>query len=218
VTNTDVNPPAQVGLRVSYSDDLYQTGVVASYLWGVTRAWRASLLLASYFREGAPAPDQDVAREALATMIRVLEVYDRQVEEGYQGSIGDFIADSARGQGAEWFTQTLSREKTAVDLTVQRLHIGSPWAMTLVASGGVTAATLFALHLLARVLQNPREAGAWLPRVIAGWHQGLHEVEEPRTERALVSAVSAGQIQLFISIEALSGLVKSSVYGSLVSA
>jgi hypothetical protein len=49
--------------------------------------------------------------------------------------------------------------------------------LTLAIQGGGAAAAVYAVHLLARALRDPRELGAFLPRLRSGWHSGMREAE-----------------------------------------
>ena len=49
--------------------------------------------------------------------------------------------------------------------------------------GGLVALTVYATFLTARVLRDPERIGAWLPRLVAGWHQGMREAEKRKLER-----------------------------------
>jgi hypothetical protein len=82
-------------------------------------------------------------------------------------------ADAVRGRRPAWLPS----------LYVQRLNINSPMEITFAVEGGVAAIGVYATYLLARVLKSPESVGAWLPRLVAGWHQGMQEVDEIRAMR-----------------------------------
>ena len=73
------------------------------------------------------------------------------------------------------------------NLGFARLHIESPMDLTVVAQGGWAAVTAYAIHLFVRILRNPESVGAWLPRLVAGWHQGWQEAGETKRTRKVVA-------------------------------
>jgi hypothetical protein len=44
-------------------------------------------------------------------------------------------------------------------------------------------ATGVALYLLAKIMKDPERVGAWLPRLVAGWHKGQRDREKQRHKR-----------------------------------
>jgi hypothetical protein len=76
---------------------------------------------------------------------------------------------------------------------VQRLHIGSPMVTTFAVEGGLTAITVYAAFLMVRVLGDPERIGAWLPRLVVGWHKTMYEAEMRRYERRDLS-ISRGLV------------------------
>jgi len=70
-------------------------------------------------------------------------------------------------------------------LRVHRLSIQSPMEITFAVEGAIGVVALSATRLFARVLRHPEQIGAWLPRVIAGWHQGMREADRQRQKRRL---------------------------------
>lgn len=88
------------------------------------------------------------------------------------------------------------------DLIVQRLRIQSPMDLVLspVSATGVgLGAGAWALHLFAKVIQQPKDVGAWLPNVYTAWHQAKAE-----TARAQLDRVNAEQ-QLQARLDGLRG-------------
>jgi hypothetical protein len=55
--------------------------------------------------------------------------------------------------------------------------------ITFAVEGGIVGVGVYATFLAARVLRSPESVGAWLPRVVAGWHRGMYEAEMRRYER-----------------------------------
>jgi hypothetical protein len=53
--------------------------------------------------------------------------------------------------------------------------------ITLLVQG--SAAVMYAVHIFVRVMRNPQSVGAWLPRLVAGWHTGQREAEEAKQAR-----------------------------------
>lgn len=74
-------------------------------------------------------------------------------------------------------------EQRASRLYIQRLSIRSPMEITFAIEGSVVAGTAYAAYLFARVLRSPESIGAWLPRLLAGWHQGMREAEDQKVQR-----------------------------------
>jgi hypothetical protein len=68
-------------------------------------------------------------------------------------------------------------------LRVHRLSIGSPMMITFAVEGGAAALASYTAYLFARVLRSPENIGAWLPRLVAGWHQGMQEAEVQKSAR-----------------------------------
>jgi hypothetical protein len=50
--------------------------------------------------------------------------------------------------------------------------------ITLLVQGG--AAVMYAVHIFVRVMRDPQNVGAWLPRLVAGWRTGRREAEEAK--------------------------------------
>jgi hypothetical protein len=50
------------------------------------------------------------------------------------------------------------------------------------ATGGGMAAVWYIVRVLVKAGRDPTRLGAWLPRLLAGWHIGLTEVERARQE------------------------------------
>jgi hypothetical protein len=71
----------------------------------------------------------------------------------------------------------------APSLLVKRLHIGSPFDMELLVQRGVWVSNHQQSVLLYRVMRKPKQLGAWLPRVLAGWLEGMQEVDEVKRLR-----------------------------------
>jgi hypothetical protein len=51
------------------------------------------------------------------------------------------------------------------------------------AGGSGVAAVWYIARLLVKASRDPKRLGAWLPRLLAGWHIGMTEVERARQER-----------------------------------
>jgi hypothetical protein len=69
-------------------------------------------------------------------------------------------------------------------LVIAQLRIGSPMELSLITQGvGVTAITGYAIYLFAQIVKDPQRVGAWLPRLVAGWHTGMNELDEARRKR-----------------------------------
>ena len=69
---------------------------------------------------------------------------------------------------------------------IARLRIESPMELTLAtvaAGGGLAAVAWYSVHLLAKAIRHPQDIGAWIPRVIAGWHKGQAEKDQARQAR-----------------------------------
>jgi hypothetical protein len=50
------------------------------------------------------------------------------------------------------------------------------------ATGGGMAAVWYIVRVLVKAGRDPTRLGAWLPRLLAGWHIGMTEVEWARQE------------------------------------
>jgi hypothetical protein len=75
-------------------------------------------------------------------------------------------------------------EERAPSLLVRRLHIGLPFDMELLVQGARPGQQSSAVcHLLYRVMRKPKQLGGWLPRVFAGWLEGMQEVDEAKRLR-----------------------------------
>ena len=69
--------------------------------------------------------------------------------------------------------------------------------VSLLVQGDMTATSIYALHLLVRIMRAPHRVGAWFPRLIARWHTGLAEGDEAKRQRAALTqgamnAITAG--------------------------
>jgi hypothetical protein len=49
--------------------------------------------------------------------------------------------------------------------------------------GGVAGIVAYSIHLLVHLMRDPDRVGAWLPRLVAGWHRGMTEAERARQKR-----------------------------------
>lgn len=69
-------------------------------------------------------------------------------------------------------------------LRVHRLSIQSPMVITFaVDSAGLATVSVYATRLFAKVLRNPEQIGAWLPRVLSAWHREMREADKQRAKR-----------------------------------
>jgi hypothetical protein len=76
-------------------------------------------------------------------------------------------------------------------LQIERLSIGSPMDVTLLLQGGgASALTIYSLHLMVKVVRDPRRLGAWVPRLLSGWHQGMREVHVAKDKRGKLERAS----------------------------
>jgi hypothetical protein len=80
----------------------------------------------------------------------------------------------------------LMADITKHPLIVRRLHLSSPLEITFAAAGS-TGVTVYALYLFSAFLRHPEGIGAWLPRLVAGWHRAQREAAIARQEREYVS-------------------------------
>jgi hypothetical protein len=74
----------------------------------------------------------------------------------------------------------LPTQKGTPELVVYRMSIASPMEITFALQGGGTLIGAYAACLFARALRSPESIGSWLPRLVAGWHQGWHDVEHQK--------------------------------------
>jgi hypothetical protein len=70
-------------------------------------------------------------------------------------------------------------------LRVHRLTINSPMEITFAVEGGAVAIATYTTYLFARVLRSPEQIGSWLPRLAAGWHQGMRQAEIQKEARKI---------------------------------
>jgi hypothetical protein len=109
-------------------------------------------------------------------------------------------------------------------LEISQLRIESPMELTLAAvqavghGGGVMAAVIYGVHLLVKVMRDPQRVGAALPRLMAGWHEGMTELEQARQEReeaererARQAAISSADIRLVRAAETIKELPTTEV-------
>jgi hypothetical protein len=109
----------------------------------------------------------------------------RLVHDLYHDDI-PYIVDTTRPA----IPQPQTRDRSAVlaqlsQLRVHRLSIQSPMEITFAVEGGIAAVALYTTALFARVLRHPEQIGAWLPRLVAGWHRGMREADKERDKRRL---------------------------------
>jgi hypothetical protein len=91
-----------------------------------------------------------------------------------------------RQQEMAWVQERLGKAP-ADRLVIRQLHVASPMDLSLLVQGGMTGISIYALHLLARIMKDPERVSAWLPRLMAGWHKGMSEVDEAKTRRAITA-------------------------------
>jgi hypothetical protein len=69
-------------------------------------------------------------------------------------------------------------------LTIARLRLESPLDVNVaIEAVGQTGAIAYGVYLLVHALKDPRRIGAWLPRLIASWHEGQTERMEAKLTR-----------------------------------
>jgi hypothetical protein len=71
---------------------------------------------------------------------------------------------------------------------VDEMRIGSPMVITFAVDASIASVAVYATFLTARVLRDPERIGAWIPRLVAGWHHGMKEAERSRSDRGFRAA------------------------------
>jgi hypothetical protein len=199
VTTADLKQSVLTGIHAVYQDRRYDIGLLGRYFLALQEAWRACLDLAEqrakkqftvprHYLFIDPSPDEPAAR--------------------LFGSLGE--------RDLPHVTVLSKREP----LAVSRLRIESPMEVTLavVQGGGVAGIVAYSVHLLVHVMRDPKRVGAWLPRLVAGWHEGMTEVEHARREhdeseekRKHEEAIAKASSQLVAAAEDLKQLPTAEV-------
>jgi hypothetical protein len=192
--------PATAGIRAVYQEREYDVGLFGRYFTSLESAGTACFGLAL---------QNPVIRDSIPDIERVYDKYVRAVEAQQREQETQLIRSmplvSYSTSGSTWFIlQDLAiemrshfetRPKPSKEelsgtllLEISRLRIESPMELTLAVvqavgqGGGVAAACIYAVHLLAKVMRDPERVGAWLPRLRAGWHKGMAQMEQARQE------------------------------------
>jgi hypothetical protein len=74
-------------------------------------------------------------------------------------------------------------------LSVRRLTIGSPMV------------AVFVTYLFARILRNPKRVGAWLPEVVASWHETMRKAADQKAARQLAAQFADVRAMIDLSNE-----------------
>jgi hypothetical protein len=208
VTTADLQQDTFVGIRAVYREKPYALIELGSYFSALENAWRACLELASHnahvrdamraIRQGLIGQEAGYLNDfvaALAERLEQIDMFYRQFEpseeeEELQRRLHRIWEDSSEQVASELSkirSRLLeSRRHDTISLTVSRLRIESPMELTLavIHGTGVTGLVAYSVHLLVHVMRDPERVGAWLPRLVAGWHKGMTEVEEARQDHA----------------------------------
>lgn len=125
----------------------------------------------------------------LAYDVELMQSYFGAVDQAWRSSLAlaYYLASGLLPLGVEQRMgdhDMIVPEQRPSRLYVQRLSISSPMEITFGVEGGVVAGIAYATYVFVRVLRSPESIGAWLPRLLAGWHQGMREVEEQRAQRS----------------------------------
>jgi hypothetical protein len=202
VTTTDIQQDTFVGIRAVYGDSRYEVGLLGKYFTSLSAAWDACTELAAMRSPHvvtSEAINQLRATSAYAGALEDLREYAEQLEKKLKSTV------TQRKRRDLWHRLEVVRaellrlrlltspERTSVTelqplekLEIFHLRIESPMEVTLavVQGGGVMAAVAYSVHLLVHVMRDPERVGGWLPRVVAGWHKGMTDVEQARQDHA----------------------------------
>jgi hypothetical protein len=205
VTTPDLKQDTFVGIRAIYRERRYAVLELGRYFVALEDAWRVCLGLASLnadVRDATQAFAQalveqlddfaDAQSERIAEIAMLYEQYEpSEVEEEQFGrQLRQLFLDSNAQLDSE-MAKIRSRlleawGRSPVLLAISRLRIESPMelAVAVVQTGGPTALAVYSVHLLVHVIRDPERIGAWLPRLVAGWHMGKAEAERARLDYA----------------------------------
>jgi hypothetical protein len=139
----------------------YPIATVARHLAAINAAWKACFEIATN-----PSVQDFTARDISWSFLdRILKEEREEVTEP-NDELGD------------------AQPLDSPVLMVRRLHIGSPLDLELLVQGSAAgSAILTGLYLLYRAVRKPKQLGGWLPGVLAGWVQGMQEVDEAKRLR-----------------------------------
>ena len=70
------------------------------------------------------------------------------------------------------------------------MSIGSPMEITFAIDGGVGLSGPYATYLFARILRDPKRVGAWLPEVVASWHEAMRKADDKKAARQLAAQLA----------------------------
>lgn len=170
MTAADTDLGTGLGVHVVYPSLVYEVHRMSEYFAALGAVWDSCLQLALLrYRRRSASRALTEAEPWLESQRRAPDVTE---------------LDPIRlGQ----LTQRWEKDATArITFRVHRLHIASPMEITFAVEGGVAAVAVYTAFLTARVLRDPERIGAWLPRLVAGWHQGMQEAERRKLERRAV--------------------------------
>jgi hypothetical protein len=228
VTTADLQQDTFVGIHAVYQEKRYPVSELGRYFVALDHAWRASLALASrnadvrdamqagalaYLRRNHPAGLAEAGWERFLQIGDAYSWFDAYEEEE---TLQLRLRQLGDAEMAKIDARLLeSKRLNSISLTVSQLSIESPMELTLavVHGTGVSALVAYGVHLLVHVMRDPERVGAWLPRLVAGWHKGMAEVEHARlnhreaeAERKRRRAIEDASDRLMAAVEKIKDL------------
>lgn len=178
MTATDREQSVLTGIHAVYEDRRYDVGLLGSYFRALRDAWRACLELATH-RDFLPDAASGFDESSyVAEQIWLMETLNRGKDRHifWDAQIDRPATEASRYWERDW--------RDSISLEISQLHIESPMEITLavVQGGGAAGIVAYSIHLLVHVMRDPERVGAWLPRLVAGWHKGMTEAEQARQE------------------------------------
>jgi hypothetical protein len=156
VTAAETRRGMGVSIRAVYPHLSYEIYLMSRYFRTFASLWNSCLALIDY-RYGVPFPGRD-------------PFTGRGVEPHPESS--------ESSESSMWIPS-----QKGVRFVVHQMSIGSPMEITFVVEGGALVIGAYSAYLFARVLRSPESIGSWLPRLVAGWHQGWREAESEESAR-----------------------------------
>lgn len=196
----------------------YPVFTVADHLTAIQTAWDCCYAIATYRRlldRGEREYDKALARPTLEQLNELI----RQMPEEVHGEIRN--AQRQQQRRISWLDAEpdLLSKRELNDLgyefpllTLGYLRLGSPFGMDLLVEGAATGSSIAAILLLFRAMRDSKAVGGWIPRLLAGWREGMYEADEAKRKRLRQTPVVADFIEASESLTELE-LVEINIHG-----
>jgi hypothetical protein len=174
---------AQERIRAVYDEAVYDVGELGEYFVTLDETWSHFLLLAA-LRTG----EEDDPETRVTKIQQLLDDATIYFEQDATWSRWQYYLMPGEGElPSDDAIKNLSRQRPTVrtlhKLTFERIRLSSPLDITIAAqAAGGTGIVLYGLYLLRAFLRDPERLGAWLPRLVKGWHLARRDAERARQD------------------------------------